>query len=178
MNNEYEHRNDPPQLPPGAFSVGLEGPVQNIEHLSRRTPLLRNDPGRDGGSQTPGSSKLPDIKDGIQSFWIWEALSLSTGLILFGIYLFLLVRYDGQLVPKWEADNANISRLFRTLQSAVSFLTTLMKGAMVFPVASAIGQLKWHYMRRPTQAKTLEVVDGASRGYWGAVRLLLSRNCW
>jgi len=111
----------------------------------------------------------------VHSLWIWEILSFAAAGVLYGVFFFLLFQYDGQRVAQWEEDSP-ISQLFRTLQSAISFLTTLMKAAILLPVASAIGQLKWHYMRHPRRLKDLELIDGASRGGLGAVRLLFSRS--
>jgi len=113
----------------------------------------------------------------VQALWIWEALSFSAAIALYGVFFYLLFRYDNQLVTSWEEDNPNISGLFKTLPSMVSFITTLMRGFILFPVASAIGQWKWHYLRRTRRLLSMELMDGASRGYWGAARLLLSKDC-
>lgn len=160
------------------FGFPYASPLQNSDRLSRWEPLLPYDTADEHRPNSPRqTSKRHGFKDLIQSLWLLEALSLSAGVIFFGVFMFLLVRYDNQLVSKWETDNPGLSRLFRTLPSAVSFLATLMRGAMIYPVASAIGQLKWHYMRRPRRVKAIELMDGASRGYWGAIRLLLSKDC-
>ncbi|KAK0634165.1 hypothetical protein B0T14DRAFT_551183 [Immersiella caudata] len=123
--------------------------------------------------QTP--QLKPSNSIDFHSLWIWEILSFSAGGILYGIFFYLLFRYDGQLVSQWE-QNSPISGLFRTLQSAVSLITTIMKAAMLLPLASAMGQLKWHYARHPSRLKDIELIDGASRGNLGAVRLLFSRS--
>ena len=112
----------------------------------------------------------------VQALWIWETLSFSAAIALYGVFFYLLFRYDNQLVTSWEEDNPNISSLFKTLPSMVSFITTLMRGFVLFPVASAIGQWKWHYLRRTRRLLSMELMDGASRGYWGAARLLISKD--
>ncbi|KAM0283130.1 hypothetical protein ACHAQH_002611 [Verticillium albo-atrum] len=39
-----------------------------------------------------------------------------------------------------------------------------------------MGQLKWHYYRRPQRLLNLERMDAATRSIWGSLMLLLSRN--
>jgi len=175
---ETQQLQSPPRYHPD-FNYPHASPLQNADNHSRWEPLLPYDSvdGNNPISPTTRTSKRHVLKHLIQTLWMLEALSLSAGVIFFGVFMHLLVQYDNQLVTKWETDNPALSRLFRTLPSAVSFLTTLMRGAMIYPVASAIGQLKWHYMKRPRRVKAMELMDGASRGYWGAIRLLFSKDC-
>jgi hypothetical protein len=109
----------------------------------------------------------------LASGWIWETVSFLAGGAFFGIFLWLLFKYDGKLVETW-ADNAPISGLFKTLPAAISFLATLMRGAMLYPVLSAMGQLKWHHFRRTRPVYHFEVIDKATRGYLGSFFQLLS----
>jgi len=105
--------------------------------------------------------KIPTNPIDLHSYWIGEIFSFAAAGVLFGIFFYLLFRYDGQLVSRWEQDSP-ISGLFRTLQSAISFITTIMKAAILFPVVSALGQLKWHNTRRASRVKDIELIDGAS----------------
>jgi len=109
----------------------------------------------------------------LASCWIWETVSFLAAGAFFGIFLWLLFKYDGKLVETW-ADNGPISGLFKTLPAAISFLATLMRGAMLYPVLSAMGQLKWHHFRRTRPMYDFEVIDKATRGYLGCVFQLLS----
>jgi hypothetical protein len=111
----------------------------------------------------------------LESIWFWEALSLLSAGALFGIFFWLLVDYDGRLVQTWGTRSRS-SALFKTLPSAISFITTLMRGAILFPLASAMGQLKWHHFRVARRVKDVELIDGASRGYIGCARQILSRT--
>lgn len=119
----------------------------------------------------PGSKKG---RYNVQSLWVYEIVSFTFAALLFGVYLWLLTRYDERPVQEWDEIGA-LSRLFRTLPALISFLTTMMKGAILFPVASAIGQCKWNYFQRPRRLLDLEIIDSASRGYFGAIRLIFSR---
>lgn len=111
----------------------------------------------------------------------WWAPEIASFLIaggLFGIYWHLLNVFKDQPLAHWQ-DVRGVSSVFTTLPSAIAFLTTLMRGAMVFPVASAIGQWKWHqYARKPSRLVEFERYDKASRGIVGSIGFILSRNFW
>jgi hypothetical protein len=107
--------------------------------------------------------------------WLWEAISFAFALVLFGIYIWLILRYNRQPVSSWEQNNV-ASSLFRTLPSALSFITTLLKGAVLYPVASAMGQLKWHHFRYRKRVRDMELIDSATRGYLGSMLLLSSKT--
>lgn len=112
-------------------------------------------------------------------WWAPELISIATALTLFGVYLNLLRTYDGRPVTAWETESGVISSLFVTLPSAISFLTTVMRAAIGLPVASAIGQLKWHqFHRRPRQLIEFDQFDNATRGVTGSLSFLLSRHFW
>ncbi|KAH8683240.1 hypothetical protein BGZ60DRAFT_215116 [Tricladium varicosporioides] len=53
-----------------------------------------------------------------------------------------------------------------------------MKAAMMVPVASALGQLKWHWFREFKSLKAMEIFDEASRGTYGSIRLLITLRFW
>jgi len=69
--------------------------------------------------------------------------------------------------------------------SLIAALTTISKTAMIISITSCISQLKWQYFRRePRELDLVQILDGASRGPWGALLLLYqnrTRNwliCW
>jgi uncharacterized protein DUF3176 len=109
-------------------------------------------------------------------WWIPEIFSFLISGALFGVYWYLLDEYNNKPISYWE-DGLGVSTMFTTLPSAIAFLTTIMRGAMIFPVASAIGQWKWHnFKRKPRRLIEFERFDKASRGIMGSAGFILSRN--
>jgi hypothetical protein len=104
-------------------------------------------------------------------WWFLEAASFVWALALFDLYVFLLRKWDNRPVGKWEETVK--WRLGLSLSSLVSLIATLLRGAVLLPVTSALGQLKWHYYKQPRPLKTMDRIDHASRGPLGSGRLLL-----
>ena len=57
--------------------------------------------------------------------------------------------------------------------SAISVLTTVGKTALLVPVTSCLGQLKFRYFRREHRLDHVQLFDDASRGPWGSLMMLL-----
>ncbi|MCJ1415775.1 hypothetical protein MMC32_002108 [Xylographa parallela] len=63
-------------------------------------------------------------------------------------------------------------KYFITLNTLLSLLATTLKGAVLLPVSSCIGQLKWiWYHQKQRKLNTIQAFDSASRGPMGAARL-------
>ncbi|KAF4556816.1 Hypothetical protein D9617_1g086980 [Elsinoe fawcettii] len=108
-------------------------------------------------------------------WWLWEVSGL---LVAFGCYIAIVVilaQTDDTLVSDWS------STVF-TLNSLIALLSTIMRTALMVPVASAIGQQKWlWFQKRPGQIQgrkliDMELIDSASRGPWGSIVLLVKRH--
>ncbi|KAH6662629.1 hypothetical protein F5X68DRAFT_266122 [Plectosphaerella plurivora] len=111
-------------------------------------------------------------------WWVPEIVSFMISGALFGVYWYLLEEYNNKPISDWE-DGLGVSTMFTTLPSAIAFLTTIMRGSMIFPVASAIGQWKWHQFKgKPRRLFEFERFDKASRGIMGSAGFILSRNFW
>ncbi len=98
------------------------------------------------------------------NWWLWEIASwlLSTAALI-SIAIVLRV-YDGKSLPRWP--------LGLTLNAFISLFSTLSRIAMIYPVAEALGQLKWIWIKRGAKMMDLDAFDGASRGPRGALDLL------
>lgn len=57
--------------------------------------------------------------------------------------------------------------------SSQTELTAIVEGTMLVPIAAAMGQLKWIRFKRPQDLLDMQEFDDASRGPWGAGKLLL-----
>ncbi|OAK99218.1 hypothetical protein IQ06DRAFT_378133 [Phaeosphaeriaceae sp. SRC1lsM3a] len=77
----------------------------------------------------------------------------------------LLCAFDGKAQPEWPYG--------ATLNSAVSWLSTITKGFLLVPWASCISQSIWiSYMSKPQGLERLRIYDEASRGPWGSLELI------
>ncbi|KAJ5386958.1 hypothetical protein N7509_009499 [Penicillium cosmopolitanum] len=119
-----------------------------------------------------------DIRDGeddglvhrsgnpIWSLFAWEFLAfiLSTALLI--AIIGILAHYNHQPQPNWDRVSLN---------SVISWLSTLSKACVIFCISEGLGQLKWVWFaqkRRPIS--DLQDFDSASRGIWGSLRLIWS----
>lgn len=114
-------------------------------------------------SQKPSKEK-PSIWKLVSDLFIWEVLAmiLSSGLLV--AIVVLLSQYDDKPQPTWK---------YVSLNSVISWLSTISKGCVLFCLSEGIGQLKWVWFTRKTQPLVdLSTFDGASRGIWGCGALV------
>jgi hypothetical protein len=97
--------------------------------------------------------------------WGWEIAAYLCSLSGFCGMTGLLVAFDGKSQPAWPYGV--------TLNSAISLLSTVTKSLLLIPAAACISQAIWiNYLKREHSLGILTTYDAASRGPWGAVRLL------
>lgn len=97
--------------------------------------------------------------------WRWESAACISSLVAFAATVGLLKAFDGKSQPDWPYGIM--------LNSAISILTTMMKGFLLVPAAACISQSIWiSYTMKSQRLDILAVYDAASRGPLGAVRLL------
>jgi hypothetical protein len=102
----------------------------------------------------------------IQMGWWWELASTLLSLICMSLIVAILLYMDDQSYEKWKLPiQAN---------SLVAVFSTISKSALLYPLAECIGQLKWEYFdtARPRLLSELHAFDTASRGPWGAFKLI------
>ncbi|MCJ1252085.1 hypothetical protein MMC30_009323 [Trapelia coarctata] len=103
--------------------------------------------------------------------WILEYASLAlaiAALASIGIVLFV-----------YRERNQSDWKFSISLNTVLSVLATIMKGTMMLPVGSCLGQLKWAWYYREKRAlQNFQVFDEASRGPWGSTRLLYLLRFW
>ncbi|KAJ5366852.1 hypothetical protein N7541_000793 [Penicillium brevicompactum] len=110
------------------------------------------------------SNEKPSIWKLVSDLFIWEVLAmiLSSGLLV--AIVVLLSQYDDKPQPTWK---------YVSLNSVISWLSTISKGCVLFCLSEGIGQLKWVWFTRKTQPLVdLGTFDGASRGIWGCGALV------
>lgn len=88
----------------------------------------------------------------VQYAWALEFLAWLFGAVTLTILIIVLGFFNGKPLREW---NSSIS-----VNTLVNVLTTIASTALIFPVTSAIAQLKWLWL----QKKTRSVADFDSFG--------------
>ena len=118
----------------------------------------------DTADQDKSNKTRPSIWRLISKLFIWEILAmlLSSGLLV--AIMVVLARYDHRPQPTWR---------YVSLNSMISWLSTISKGCVLFSISEGIGQLKWVWFARKSRPLIdLGTFDGASRGIWGCAGLV------
>ncbi|KAF2653117.1 hypothetical protein K491DRAFT_695005 [Lophiostoma macrostomum CBS 122681] len=103
----------------------------------------------------------------VADYWLWEALALWLSCVCFAGIVIILAMHHNHPLPRWP--------LTITINSLLSVLAVILKSALLVPVATGIGQSKWHWFtQRPRQLADIQVYDEASRGPWGSMFMLWS----
>lgn len=97
--------------------------------------------------------------------WAMEIFSIVIAFGAVASIIGLLARYDGKALPSWPYDI--------TLNALIAVLTTVANTAMAVVLSSGLGQLKWDRVKRGyVPLADMEILDEASRGAWGACKML------
>lgn len=111
--------------------------------------------------------KLPVAVTRVFRNWWEELLAAALFIFAFSTLVALLCAYQGQPAPQWP--------LNFTFNTALSVLGAIFRAPALFIVAEGLGQLKWQWLsakHRPIS--DLTAYDDATRGPWGATKLLLT----
>lgn len=98
-------------------------------------------------------------------YWALEITTVIVAALLMGAIVGLLAYYDGRFMPEWPFEI--------NLNSAIAFLSTFLRAAILAAVAEIIGQIKWTWFTERTRPlHHLQDFDSASRSVLGSLRLL------
>ncbi|KAJ5394216.1 uncharacterized protein N7487_011857 [Penicillium crustosum] len=115
----------------------------------------------------PGKSRRQQITQrppNIDHWWGWDILGLVLALAILIAIIVILRVYDGKQQPSWR---------WISLNTLLSWLSTVGKGCIAFPISAGLSQLKWvWFAQRKRPLSDLRVFDGASRGIYGSAELL------
>lgn len=101
----------------------------------------------------------------LYEWWTIELLAFVVSFASLIAIAVILRHYDGHSQPDWPH---NI-----TLNSVLSWFTTLFKASLLVPVAACFGQASWAHYRSGSRPLTdLAIYDSASRGPIGSMQLL------
>lgn len=99
-------------------------------------------------------------------WWLWELCSLLCSVISLVAIVLVLRLHEGRPLPQWPFSI--------TINSLVSVFATIFSATISVPVAEGISQAKWQWFQQYHTLEDIEVYDRASRGPWGAVKMLWS----
>ena len=101
---------------------------------------------------------------GLLGAWWLEALSCLLFLLALVAIVVTIYPHQGRPLPQWPY---NIS-----VNSLIAIYAVILKATMLLVVAEGLSQLKWSWFGQSRPLNHLTRYDMASRGAWGAVRLL------
>ena len=103
----------------------------------------------------------------IDSTWLPEIISFLFAVIAFLALVILLAARKDKPLPNWPS--------LIGINSLVAILSSVLRVALLFPIAECISELKWLWFANPQPVSDFDRFDSASRGPWGALKLLLKR---
>ncbi|KAH7417810.1 hypothetical protein BKA64DRAFT_738366 [Cadophora sp. MPI-SDFR-AT-0126] len=165
----YEHQianQYSPNFPKTPESLWTPSPRSDGSLLGHHSPAI---------PQRPAKIKfqrriIRKLRDLSARLWLWESAACLLSLIILALIFVNLLMLNNNPTYYWAWPwNVN---------SVLAFAVTIMKASLLVPVASSLGQLKWHWFRRSRSLKGLELFDEASRGSLGSIRLLWALRFW
>lgn len=97
--------------------------------------------------------------------WIFELLNLFIAFAAVASIIAVLAHFDDQPLPKWPYGI--------TMNAPIALLVTIATAALAVPLSNGLSQLKWiHFKTSQAPLTDIELFDEASRGTWGAAKLL------
>lgn len=98
--------------------------------------------------------------------WLWEWIACITSLLLLVVICAVLLVIRNRDVSYWSMP--------WSVASVLALVITILKGMMMVPVSSALGQLKWNWFRKSESLEGMELFDDASRGPLGSIIFLVA----
>ena len=111
-------------------------------------------------------SSLKSLRISKSGSWVFEIVSFSVSAAAVASIIGVLAHFNGRSLPTWPL---NI-----TLNTLIALLATIANANLAIPLQSGLSQLKWiRFKATCTPLSDMEIFDDASRGTWGAVKLLV-----
>jgi Protein of unknown function (DUF3176) len=104
-----------------------------------------------------------------QKGWIFEFSCHSVSVLLFLAVVAILKHVDN---TTYRGDILTQPGWF-SWPGIITFLATLMKGAMLVGVGSALGQLRWSWYKEHRKLADLETLEGVNSSTLGSLNLLV-----
>ncbi|KAI0402461.1 hypothetical protein F4802DRAFT_369830 [Xylaria palmicola] len=99
--------------------------------------------------------------------WVPEVIAVTIALGAVGAIMGVLARFDGHGLPEWP--------YYITLNALIAVLSAVTTATMNIPLQNSMSQLKWiRFKESRARLSDMEAFDEASRGTWGAIKLLFT----
>ncbi|KAI3321596.1 hypothetical protein HD806DRAFT_158267 [Xylariaceae sp. AK1471] len=99
--------------------------------------------------------------------WIPEIIAIVISLGTLGSILGVLAKFNGHALPEWP--------YYITLNALIALLAAVTTAAMNMSLQNSMSQLKWiRFTESRVRLSNMEAFDEASRGTWGAIKLLFT----
>ena len=147
--------------------LGISSSTRDTSSKSGHQLVQVHDPSTE---QTSGRYSLRDprglrTEQIIVDRWLIELSACGGSLLALFAILIFLHSYDGRAQPDWP--------YHITINSVISWFTTLMKALMLVSITACLSQANWiHFRTQPHAFKDFLVYDSASRGPRGSLQLL------
>lgn len=107
---------------------------------------------------------LTVIRNRANEWSVWEIIGLAGSALLLLAIVIILNQHDNKRLQTWK----NVS-----LNTVISWLSTVSRLLVLIPLSTSIGQLKWIWIAsKKRQLADLAVFESASRGMLGSLSLL------
>lgn len=151
-----------------SFSFGFGNGPSETENL----PLKGGDPSKLMSGRALWLSKIwiyfKKLAYDLRAFsrrvlWLNETMSLLISCIALALIAAILAAYQDKTLPEWPS--------LISINSLISIFTSVLKAAMLFPIAEGISELKWAWFTKPRHLNEMDRFDAASRGPLGSLTL-------
>lgn len=104
------------------------------------------------------------LRDILEDTWLLQGLAVLGSILLTGVLVALLVRFDNTPVLEWNKISLN---------AVVALTATILKGLIALTTSDCIGQAKWIWLSRQQRSlNDFAIIDQGSRGPLGSIRML------
>ena len=150
-------------------------PLPNHQALPRRKPVPTSHVWLLSSSSTSKEHNAPEKPQQPPGWWsimlarleewsMWEAIGLLGSALALLAIVVILDKHNFKRQPSWRQVSLN---------TIISWLSTLSKLLVFIPLSTGMGQLKWIWIAdRKRELADLGVFDSASRGALGSIGLL------
>lgn len=98
--------------------------------------------------------------------WLLEIISLIASVLSIATIIGVLFHFDGQALPDWP-NGISLNTLF-------ALLAAIANATLAASLSSGLSQMKWIHFKQEWRPLTdMELFDDASRGVYGAMKLLV-----
>ncbi|KAF6827133.1 hypothetical protein CMUS01_09138 [Colletotrichum musicola] len=111
----------------------------------------------------------PEDTGGVSVLETWS-IEIASSILALGCIaavVILLSLHQGKPLPAWPK--------LISVNTLIAVFTAIFKASLIMPVAEGIGQLKWTWFDRPQRLSDIALYDGASRGPWGSLSLIVKQ---